>query len=349
MIRAIVVILISLLTAPALAQATRVSLKSSVRLADDTPVTLADIADIEGPQSEEIGSISLDRITTTPGAPGWVVASATDIRSALEQDGRIHSGTVVIVGVESSIKRMLASGEPTTPTPTAPATATPVRDGPIVRDHIERWLSDRFETPIDSIRYEIREHDSAFLGSSTLHKLVEIREVSRRGRVALRVIVYDGEYISAERGLTIDVSVQREVLVATERVTRGDVLRESAFTRQARWVSPDTSPADPETSIGMSASRTINPGQIVDTQDIEIPLVVQRGDIVSARSIAGSVVVTVRGRARADARRGDLVELESIEGNTRFIVRAVAPGRGVIVKDATLQNTKPRHPLGDRS
>lgn len=349
MIRVITIILVALLTTHAIAQATSVTLRASVRLNQDTPVTLADIAEIDGPQSEAIGSIPLKRIATTRGAPGWIVAKASDIRLTIEQDERIHAGSVVIVGVESAIKRVGDATEAPEVLPESVNDTAPIREGPVVRDHIERWLSDRFQTPIEALRYEIREHDSAFLGSSTRNKLVEIREISRRGRVALRVIVYDGEFIAAERGLTLDVLAQRDVLVASERVTRGDVLNADAFTTQSRWVSPDTSPADPGTTLGMSASRTINPGQIVDTQDIEVPLVVRRGDIVSARSIAGSVVVTVRGRARADARRGDLVELESIDGDTRFIVRAVSPGRGVIVKDAAPQNTRPRHPLGDRS
>ena len=349
MIRVIVAILIALLTTPTFAQATRVSLRSSVRLIQDSPITLGDIADIEGPQSSTIGSIPLSTIKTTDGARGWTVVNATDIRTTLESDKRIHAGSVVIVGVQSSIKQRSAVQDQVTQDPVQPIEIKASREGPVVKDHIERWLSDRFNTPIDGLRYELRDHDSTFLETSTLHRMVEVREISRRGRVALRVIVYEGEFIVAERGLTIDVTIQRDVLVASERVTRGDVLREDVCTRQLRWVSPDSSPIDPSEAIGMSAARTINPNQIIGTDDLELPLDVRRGDIISARSIAGSVVVTIRGRARADARRGELVELESIEGNTRFTVRAIAPGRGVIVKDAPTTHDKPRHPLGDRS
>lgn len=332
---ALIGFMVMLISAHAFGGVTTISLRSTVRVSGDAPITLGQVSDIEGDQAGLLEGLVIGELLE--GEPGqWQQLGIDDLRLRIEGDAGLHAGSVIIDGAGVSVRRSEPGQR------IAKDAAQTEKDeelkpaGPVVRDHIERWVRDRYRIGKDLMRMSFRNLDDAFLDTPTTGRLVEIKEISRRGRTAIRVIVLDNLEVAAEQALIFDVEIFREVLVATGRVNRGTVLDESMVMTERRWVTPDDEAASSTTALGMALSKTINGGQLIQTQHIELPLVIRRGDLISAKSISGSVVVTVRGRAKANARLGETVEIESMNGLSEFRARATGKGRAVILKDGEM-------------
>ena len=207
---------LALLAPGALAQATRVELRSTVRLDEGAALTLGAVAAIDGPQAEPLAGIGLGGAASSAGEHGWRAIGADAIRELIDADGTIHAGSVVVEGSGVRLRRVAGGGGGRETPDAAPE---PTRT---VRDHVERWLRDRYDATGNTMRYDARDRDADFLRLPTEGRLVEIREVSRRGRTALRVVVYEGDSIVGDEGLLLDVRLKRGVLVATRRLLRGD-------------------------------------------------------------------------------------------------------------------------------
>lgn len=328
-------LLVLLIPSGAIGEMTTVWLRSTVRVSGSEPITLGQISRIEGDQAQYLDGLVVDHLFDESGA-GWERVGSDDLRKLLESKPDVHAGSVVIDGSDVALRRvdhakLLA--------PRALPNAmknddTATDDGPVVRGHIERWVNDRYKVGSDPVRISFRDLDDPFLGTSTSGRLVEIRELSKSGRTAIRVVVLDEYEIIAEQALVFDVEIHRDVLVARDRVKRGTILDETHFMAELRWVRPEDNAMKAADAIGMSITKTINPGQLLQTKHIELPLVIRRGDLISAKSIAGSIVVTVRGRAKSDARQGETIEFESIDGSSIFTARAIGKGKALILNDA---------------
>jgi flagella basal body P-ring formation protein FlgA len=80
-----------------------------------------------------------------------------------------------------------------------------------------------------------------------------------------------------------------------------------------------------EELIGMEARQTIRAGEVVYTNQVQAPLLVKRGELISVSSHAGGIRVQTTVRAREDGARGDLVQVESLQTQERFDARVVGP------------------------
>ena len=317
---------------------TTITLRSTVRVSSDAPVTLRQIGVIRGDQSRLLADLGIEELLS--GESGqWQQLAVSDLRDLIEREPGVHAGSVLIEGAGVSIRKLGAAGSSATLSTRSKQGDKPVQDtvvtGPVVRNHVERWVRDRYQIGDDLMRLSFRENDNSFLSTPTSSRLVEIKEISKRGRTAIRVIVLDNLEVAAEQALVFDVEIFRTVLVARERVSRGTVLGSSHIMTERRWVTPEDQSAGIESALGMALSKTVNPGQLIQVQHIELPLVIRRGDIVSSKSISGSVVVTVRGRATADARLGEVVEIESMNGENQFSAKATGKGKAVILRSRT--------------
>lgn len=314
---------------------TTITLRSTVRVGGDEPITLGQVGDIEGDQGGVLAGVELESVLDEENG-GWMTLTSEDLRSYLNDLEDINGGSIEIRGAGVSVRRIdrayLAPTEPVI----KDAVVDAAPDGVTVRKNIERWVHDRYRIGGDPVTIAFRDLDEDFLDTPSEGRLVEIREISKRGRTAIRVIVMDEYAIVAEQALVFDVTVQRSVLIARERLNRGTILERADFMSELRWVNPEDQPASAEDAVGMALAKTVNSGQLLEPAHIELPMVIRRGDLVSAKSIAGSVVVTVRGRAKSNARLGETVELESMNGETRFTARAVSKGRAMILKKPAL-------------
>ncbi len=334
-------ILLALLTlAPTMArgddapgQVTEVRLRSTVRVAaDNTGLTLGDLARIEGPQAVALQSLAIT--IEKPIATGqWTTLGLESLRTQLKSAQNINFGAIIMHGGDVQITRMIdRQAVPVDPQPAENKTLR--NDGPKLQSFIERWVYARLQSNPEGTRLNFNERDRAMLDTPTQGRVVEIRELGRSDMMALGIVVYEQERIVLERTIRFQALVERPVRVTVAQIKRGTPISIESTRTERRWL-PTTEPiADPDASLGKVTVSTLDPGTMLLASMLEAPIIVERGQIVSARSIAGSVSVSLRVRARQDGRMGEVIELESRDRQQKFHARVAGPGRVVIMHDA---------------
>ncbi len=310
-------------------EVTTVALHSTVRMSEPGVCTLAMIAQIDGPQARELGELEID----TPIYTGsWTHIKVEDIRKMLQDTPRIRAGSVVVTGTETHITRRVSINlKDSPPAPTAQQ-AKPTSTGPTLHDRVEHWLARRFAVANDAIRMQFHSKDAELLAQSAQDRIVEISPIGSSSRMALRVTVYAGERVESSFTITVEVEIRRESVVTTKDIARSTIIDESMISQETQWFSPFVTPVNPKMVLGQACRSRLRAGTVILADDLESPVVIERGEIVSARSIAGSVVVNIRARAMSNVRDGELFELESLDRKSRFTARASGPGRAVIIK-----------------
>jgi flagella basal body P-ring formation protein FlgA len=116
------------------------------------------------------------------------------------------------------------------------------------------------------------------------------------------------------------------VAVAVQPIARGAVITAADVEIQ----TPESEPAangrraaftSVEQLIGMEARQAIAAGDVIFTDKVQAPVLVQRGELIRVVSQAGGMRVTTTARARQDGARGDLVQLESLESRETYEAR----------------------------
>ncbi|MAO22884.1 MAG: flagella basal body P-ring formation protein FlgA [Phycisphaerae bacterium] len=311
---------------------TQVDLRATVRVAhDQQAITLGDLARISGPQATALQKLAIDHAPEIR-TGNWSMLELTGIREQLKNAIGVNYGAIALRGGDVRLTRLPDRNAPRVETK-APTPQAQAVTGPTLRDHIERWVYARLRSTPETTRIKYNERDTSKLATPTSGRVVEIREIGRSDLMTLGFVVYENEQIVLENTLRFEALVQREVLVTTGFIRRGEAVSRDMTQVEQRWL-PTTEPiAMPTDSIGQVVRSTVDPGEMLLASMLEPPVLVERGQIVSARSIAGSVSVSLKVRAKQDGRLGEIIELESRDRSQRFQARVAGTGRVVIVHE----------------
>jgi flagella basal body P-ring formation protein FlgA len=157
-----------------------------------------------------------------------------------------------------------------------------------------------------------------------------------------------------------DVSEAATPLVVAKRpVARGNVI--TAADVEVRTLEPAAKNAGRRASfdsidklIGMEAKQPLQQDEIVFADEVQSPVLVKRGELISVSSRSGSICVRTSAKAVQDGSKGDLIQVESIESKQRYDARViglreasvfastrVSPAQPVQTKAARLQPAFP--------
>lgn len=182
------------------------------------------------------------------------------------------------------------------------------------------------------IRYSVSGLDNRLKLSGCPAPLsVEAKEQSQlSARLNLQVSCPQGNGWSIY--VPVDLSVRLPVVVATrplgynETITAGDVrLSEADITSLYGQYLTDL-----DAAVGMSAKRTIPQGSVLQTQQLNAPLMVHRGEAVVIRAETGIVSVKMTGIAMTDGRRGEQIRIKNKATSRVVEAKVVAPGEAVV-------------------
>jgi flagella basal body P-ring formation protein FlgA len=125
------------------------------------------------------------------------------------------------------------------------------------------------------------------------------------------------------------------VVVAVRTLAKGDVIT-AADVELQNIESPAGATARRATIgavdnvIGMEARQSIQEGQVIFTDQVQPPLMVKRGDLVTVNSQGGGIRVRTTARARVDGVRGELIQVESLESRERYDVQVIGPNEAAV-------------------
>ena len=344
LVRSILMLLIGLCTLNASASASDISktitvveLKSTVRLAADTQeLTLGDLATITGPQADAIKALTTESAPSTPGE--WISIEQSTIRDLIDQSPAVLAGSVIVRGgnVSITIRSSLGSQPNSPPTNTGRANTY---EGPILEDYIKGWIYTRLRTQADTTRIRFDNRYAKLLSTPTSGRVVEITETGRSTKMHVRFAIYEQDTIVAQGTLNADVQIKRSVLVAKRQIRRRELIDESMTITQYRWISPTEPIINPKTSFGLESKTTILPGKIIMQSMLVAPILVKRGQLVSAKCIIGQTIVTKVVRAKENGKLGDIIELESKDRKSQFTAKVAGLGQVMIVDPAIKKST----------
>ena len=81
----------------------------------------------------------------------------------------------------------------------------------------------------------------------------------------------------------------------------------------------------PDQVDGMLAKRDLEPGQVVTSDLLYMPLYVRKGESVTVKAIAGSVTIAATMRAKAAGKLGETIPVEHLSGEGSTVARIVGP------------------------
>jgi flagella basal body P-ring formation protein FlgA len=103
------------------------------------------------------------------------------------------------------------------------------------------------------------------------------------------------------------------------------------FEADRQWLAPTIQPATAAQAIGAIVRGRVEAGKVVMAKDVEPPIIVKKGDLVSVDCIAGTVVVGTTARAKENGTDGQVIEFQSLQSKKTFQARINGNGRAVMV------------------
>lgn len=149
-------------------------------------------------------------------------------------------------------------------------------------------------------------------------------------RAAISVRLRTGDAVVEQRTIRTDIDVRRAMVVMTsqvkrdQRIGRGDVARRVEFARPG----DESAIGSLDDVVGMVAKRRLDVGDVVGAEDIEPPVLVERGQMVVMYCVRGTIEVRLRARAKEDGVKGQTIEVE--KPGSREVIYARVDGSGLV-------------------
>jgi flagellar basal body P-ring formation protein FlgA len=143
-------------------------------------------------------------------------------------------------------------------------------------------------------------------------------------------LVYDHER-SLSVWAKVRVAVNREIFVAKEDISQGDVLRvgQVVSNKIVQFPSPDSRSLSLSEITGKVARREIHAGQRIVAEFLEASMDVFRGDLVRVEVVAGAARISLSAVAQSSGNQGDTIIVHNPHSGKNF--RAAIEGRGKVL------------------
>lgn len=306
-----------------------VTLRTSGRVCPGASVLLGDIATLEGTLAKSLSGVVIvsasDVAMVSP-----LEISISRVRSALASYDSTLEGRVLVNG--SLTRVWVAQATDASPAPAAAPVAN-VTLGPTVREAIIDKIAGVLGVPASIVATSFEPQDAQFLAMNTQGRTVAVSPTGTGERIGVMVKVYERDRVVASQSLRVGVAIRRQCAVVSATLDRGETVREGAFKIEEREVAPGLAIADPASVVGRATKSRLAPGRIIEARDVESPVVVSRGDVVTVECLSGGILLKTYGRARGSGREGDIVSFEPMRKGRTFEARIAGPGRAVALID----------------
>ena len=154
----------------------------------------------------------------------------------------------------------------------------------------------------------------------------------RTRRFAAVVSIPAGDPAGEKLRLTGRLHNVVKIPVPARIVNRGDIIGE----RDVKWIRIRADRVLPDTITtlddlkGMAAKRGLRPDDLVRTADIERPILVERGSLVTVSLQYGPMALTAQGKALESGAMGDTVRIVNSRSKKVFEGEVSGPGRATV-------------------
>lgn len=308
-------------------------------------VTLGDIAELKGFESDTEARLSAIVVQAAPHAGGQVLVLLSDIRGALGDAGANLATTRVFGASRCKVSRprpcVQKCVEPAPLQAPAPKIVTPEK--PIVqagtleaslRRFIAARAADR-DAQLE-IRFSPANRSTLELASPEYTFEIHPRGDSALGLLSFEVDLVRGGQFERTVPVVAEVTMTKEVVVARRAINRGQTIEGRDLKLEERRFSKlqDIGMTDLAGAIGRRAKAFLQEGTMLAARQVEEKPIVDRGDRVTIWSRRGPLVIKTTGHAQQDGRLGDVISVRR-DGVTdrKDLIDAVVTGPATVSLD----------------
>lgn len=309
-------------------------------------ITVGEVARVTGAASSAVrGIVLVADPHDAAGDRSYLVLDASTVASRLHDAGLRPSQIAVTGGrcvVRFGKREAVPQAAPERPKTDEHTLLAADTDPRTVRGAIAKHLTSELGVSPDHIRLTFEDRDRVTLRIDTASRRLTVRPTTstNAARVVFEVHAFDAEggLVSRTR-LRVDVDLRSRSLRALRRIERGEVVSPDFFEPTETWSPPGgDEPIDAEAEVdGWIAARRIDEGDVLTTDHIAPPVLIERGDIVRVFAHSGGFTVQLKARALEDGGPGDAIALKLDNADAPFIARVDGPKRAVMSLDTGVE------------
>ncbi len=299
-------------------------------------IRLGDVARLEGEDAAALGGVVVAVADAAAERRNAIEIDLPAVRKALDGAG-VNWGRLALHGSTCLVRlggagEGQAAAEVKTVAPRRVHEVVEVEGRDTIRARIARDLARHFGVaPLDlRLLFDARDEDLLLQSERGRRVEAQVGAGPNSARVPVTIRVYESQRIVLERTLRVEAEVRVQAVVLAADARRGEILQAEALRTEWMWMAPGL-PIAPsvEGAAGSKARTRLAMGTVLRLDHLESPVIVKRGDLVTVKCLSGSVALTAKARAQADARVGDLIELQLDGAEKAFLARIDGPGRAV--------------------
>lgn len=203
-----------------------------------------------------------------------------------------------------------------------------------LRDKLALYLLEFTHLSRDEMVLNFSDADAATLRQSALGDRLEFEPTTSAvlGRIPVAIRRWRGEMLVDEVRVTAEVSRRTLVVTARETLRRGQTFAPSDVEVSEVVLSRDIGEpmSDLRQVVGQVARRAIRAGQPLYADDVQAPLLVRRGELLTVRSVAGGFVIRTVARAEEDGSKDDIITARNERSRESFFVRVSGRREGTV-------------------
>jgi flagella basal body P-ring formation protein FlgA len=300
-----------------------IKLRSFTKATPGAALTLGNVAELSGPVAEGLADVV---VLPEAQATGTVSVDLAMVREVLKAQPRLNMGRLDVSGGTCTVR--FAKTEAAASRPATAKAAAPT--GETVKDRIAARIA--IVLGADPSDLMLTFDDQAdLLGTSVNGRTVAVQQTGLSDRMSMAVRVYEGDVIFTQGVVRVGVQVRRDVVIAKVALARGAQTRADMFEADRQWLAPTIQPATAAQAVGAVVRGRVEAGKVVMAKDVEPPIIVKKGDLVSVDCVAGTVVVGTTARAKENGTDGQVIEFQSLQSKKTFQARINGNGRAVMV------------------
>ena len=265
--------------------------------------------------------------------------SFTDKQAQIEISDRLIHYRLLVAGLDQSQFRII--GEPRS----IARFSEPINASQIIEHAIQRKLAAQFQLPPDSLEVSVNRQIESVLQRTELDLTTLIVEPDFPaelpiGNRSIEIVLSDKTGNSLATNVSAKIAVYRDLVIAKQNISRGELLSEDKIERVRRPV--DTQKvrfASFEQAVGHTAQSDIQQFALLKTQFISAvnpsaqnsSYLVKRNDRLNIVINRGRLSITLKdARAMENGRVGDYIEFINPKSGNRVRARIADAGHAVI-------------------
>src|SRR4051794_2482981 len=280
-------------------------------------VRLGDVADVKGEEGENAAGMAATPLMPAPSAASTRFLRDTELRDLLAARGVSLSGWRIVGAKAVELGGATASSARVAGAPQE-AALNNASGADQLTNLITNYLRQQTGHELWSVAADADDNGLAVLRQGGQDAAISGAKAPWVGRQ--RFLISSG----AAKPVTLYARVDRLEMAAfaVRSIERGELVRRTDLElRPYAGALPTQAITSVDAAIGKEAVQGIREGSLVLGNYVRSPIIVRRGERVSVRARAASIVVRTFAIAQQDGGVGDLVAVQAVDGKERYAAR----------------------------